>query len=238
MARFEEVEGAREILRRNQRRVARVTARVAPGVSYPQAVRALEEVVAGFEPPPGLRLRLAGEEEERVAALGELLGALAMALLLVFMVLAGKFESLLHPFTVLASVPLALVGVACVMVPLGWPLGVMALLGLILLAGVAVNDAILLVDTAERWRRVEGLEAAPAIARAAGLRWRPILMTTLTTVLALAPLAFGWDEAARLRAPLALTVIGGLLASTVASLFVIPSLYLLLHRLRFRRRVP
>ena len=232
VAHFEEVEGAREILRRNQRRVARVTARIAPGATYPQAVAALEAVAADFDLPPGLQLALAGEEEERSAALGELLGALAMALVLVLMVLAGKFESLLHPFTVLASVPLALVGVAVILVPLGWPLGVMALLGLILLAGVAVNDAILLVDTAERLRGIEGLDAAAAVARAAGIRWRPILMTTLTTVLALTPLAFGWDEAARLRAPLALTVIGGLLASTLASLFVIPSLYLLLHRLR------
>jgi HAE1 family hydrophobic/amphiphilic exporter-1 len=229
--------GAREIFRRDQRRVALVTARVADGHEFPDALAATEEALAEVGIPPGLRIRLAGEEEERLRTFEELELAGVLALLLVFMVLAGTFESLVHPLTVVASVPLALIGVALILVPLGRPIGVLELLGIIVLSGVAVNDAILLVETTRRLRG-SGLERSAALARAAALRLRPILMTTATTVLALIPLAIGAGEAARLRSPLALTVIGGILASTVSCLLVIPCLYLLLDRLRPRKAVP
>ena len=147
------------------------------------------------------------------------------------MVLAGTFESLLHPLTIVASIPISLIGVALVLVPLGRPIGVMEALGLIVLGGVAVNDAILLVGTARRLIR-SGIPRTRALARAAALRLRPILMTTATTVVALIPLALGTGEAARLRSALALTVIGGIVASTLGSLLVIPCVYLLLDRRR------
>jgi len=235
VATFVPAPGAREIFRRDQRRIAQVTARVAPGTEYPEAAAAAERALAGAELRPGLFARLAGEEEERVRTFRELGWAAVLSLLLVIMVLAGTFESLVHPFTVLASVPLALVGVAVVLVPAGRPVGVMAMLGLIVLAGVAVNDAILLVQTA-RGLIGEGVERRAALARAAAIRLRPILMTTATTVLALLPLAVGGGEAAQLRGPLALTVVGGIIASTIGSLLVIPCVYLLLDRLRFWRR--
>jgi HAE1 family hydrophobic/amphiphilic exporter-1 len=147
------------------------------------------------------------------------------------MVLAGSFESLVHPLTVLSAIPLSLIGVAAVLVPVGRPVGVMAFLGLIVLAGIAVNDAILLVATArDLIRRGERLEAA--LARASSIRLRPILMTTATTVLALLPLAVGGGEAAQLRSPMALTIVGGILTSTIGSLLVIPCIYLLFERLR------
>jgi HAE1 family hydrophobic/amphiphilic exporter-1 len=229
--------GAREIFRRDQRRVALVTARVAEGHEFPDALAATEEALAEVGIPPGLRIRLAGEEEERLRTFEELELAGVLALLLVFMVLAATFESLVHPLTVVASVPLALIGVALILVPLGRPIGVLELLGIIVLSGVAVNDAILLVETTRRLRD-SGLERSAALARAAAPRLRPILMTTATTVLALIPLAIGAGEAARLRSPLALTVIGGILASTVCCLLVVPCLYLLLDRLRFRKAGP
>lgn len=231
VARFEPAEGAREIFRRDQRRVAQVTALIRDGYDYPAALAAAESAVADAELPPGLRARLAGEEEERQETVRELAWAGGLALLLVLMVLAGTFESLLHPITVLSSVPLALVGVAAALVPLGRPVGVMAMLGLIVLAGVAVNDAILLAATARRLIE-EGVERRSALAQAAGIRLRPIVMTTLTTVLALVPLAVGVGEAAALRSPMALTIIGGLVASTVGSIVVLPCLYLLVERLR------
>jgi HAE1 family hydrophobic/amphiphilic exporter-1 len=234
VADLEPREGAREIFRRDQKRVARVTARVDPGSEYPQAREAAEEALASLEPVPGLLLRLAGEEEERARTVGELTWAALLAALLVFMVLAGAFESLRQPFAVLASLPLAAVGVAAILVPLGHPIGVMAILGLIVLGGIAVNDAILLAETARRLGR-EGLGRSQALARAAGLRFRPILMTTATTVLALLPLAFGAGEGAALRAPLAMTLVGGLVASTLAALFVIPCLLELLFRGRGSR---
>jgi HAE1 family hydrophobic/amphiphilic exporter-1 len=231
VARFEPAEGAREIYRRNQRRVALVTARIAPSFDYPEALAGARAAVVATELRPGLVARLSGEEEERERTFRELGWAAGLALLLVLMVLAGTFESLLHPLTVLAAVPLSLVGVAAMLLPAGRPVGVMAALGLIVLAGVAVNDAILLV-TAARHLRGEGMALKPALARAAGLRLRPILMTSGTTVLALLPLAFGAGEAAELRAPLALTLIGGVTASTVISLTVTPCLYLVLEKLR------
>ncbi len=235
VATFAPAEGAREIFRRDQRRVARVTAHIADGYEYPQALAAARESLATAEMAPGLWSRLAGEEEERARTFKELSWAGGLALLLVLMVLAGTFESLVHPLTVLASIPLALIGVAAVLVPIGRPIGVMAMLGAIVLAGVAVNDAILLAATARRLI-TGGMERTQALARAAGIRLRPILMTTLTTVLALVPLAVGAGEAAALRGPLAWTVIGGILTSTVGSLLVIPCIYLLLERLRPRAR--
>jgi HAE1 family hydrophobic/amphiphilic exporter-1 len=223
--------GAREIFRRDQRRVARVTARIAPESDFPSAMAAARSALDAIDLPSGLYTRLAGEEEERERTFRELELAGALALLLVFMVLAGTFESLIHPLTVAAAIPLALIGVAAVLVPLGRPVGVMEMLGIIVLSGVAVNDAILLLDTARRLIS-SGVPRRAALARAAGIRLRPILMTTATTVLALLPLALGTGEAARLRSPLALTVIGGIIASTIGSLLVIPCVYLLLDRLR------
>jgi HAE1 family hydrophobic/amphiphilic exporter-1 len=231
LVRFEPAEGAAEIFRRNQHRVARVTARIASDASYPRARAAVETALAGIEVGAGMTLRLSGEEEERKETFSELKWAAMIALLLVFMVLAGTFESLVHPVTVLASVPLALVGVAIVLVPAGRPIGVMSVIGLIVLAGIAVNDAILLVQTA-RHLMAGGMERRPALARAASIRLRPILMTTLTTVLALFPLTVGTGDAAQLRSPLAMTIIGGVLASTVFSLLVVPCIYFLLDHLR------
>ncbi len=229
VARFEPARGAREIFRRDQRRVATVTARPANGVAYPEARDAAAEALAGADIGPGLKVRLVGEEAERIRTFEELKWAGLLAIVLVVMVLAGSFESLRHPITVLFAIPLSLIGVAAVLIPLGHPLGVMSVLGLIVLAGISVNDAILLVDAARRLHG-DGVDLKAALAQAAAQRLRPIVMTTLTTVLALMPLAVGVGESAALRVPLALTLIGGLTASTLASLFVIPCLYLVVER--------
>jgi hydrophobic/amphiphilic exporter-1 (mainly G- bacteria), HAE1 family len=236
VARLVEAEGAREIFRRDQRRTVEVTARITDGVDTPRAVAAVTEALDDAALPPGLRARLRGEEEERARTFGELQLAGVLAVVLVFMVLAGTFESLLHPFTVLAAIPLALIGVAIALVPMGQPIGVMAMLGLIVLAGIAVNDAVLLLATA-RQLMAEGIDRVEALARAAGIRLRPIIMTTLTTVLALAPLAVGAGEGSEIRGPMAMTIIGGLIASTVGSVLVLPALYLVLDRMRPHRRL-
>ncbi|RMF72269.1 MAG: efflux RND transporter permease subunit [Acidobacteria bacterium] len=237
VSRFEIVEGVREIRRRDQRRVARVTARVAADATYPAARAAALAALARAPIPPGVRGTLAGEEEERAETVRQLGFALALAVVLVFMVLAASFESLVHPLTVLTALPLGLPGVALALAPGARPLGVMALLGLVMLAGIAVNDAILLVATARDMQRA-GTPRRRALARAAAIRLRPILMTTATTVFALVPLAFGGGEGAELRAPLALTVIGGLVASTIGSLLVVPCVYELLDRLGRGGRTP
>jgi HAE1 family hydrophobic/amphiphilic exporter-1 len=236
IAELTEVEGAREIFRRDQRRIAQVTARISPDVGAPEARAAALAALAATALPPGLSAELAGEELTRAETMRELAWAGGLALLLVFMVLAGTFESLLHPVTILSAIPLSLIGVAAILVPIGSPIGVMAMLGFIVLAGVAVNDAILLAQTGRRLIE-EGMDRRRALARAASLRLRPIVMTSATTVLALAPLALGGGEAAALRTPMALTVIGGLTASTLGSLLVIPCLYLVLDRMRWRSPV-
>ena len=230
VAAFVDEEGAREVFRRDQRRTAEVTAHLADGVNQAEAVAAVAAALDDAPLPPGVRARQRGQEEERARTFGELQLAGALALVLVLMVLAGTFESLLQPITVLAAIPLALVGVAVALVPGGEPIGIMAMLGFIVLAGVAVNDAVLLIATA-RQLMAEGRSRIDALAAAAGIRLRPIAMTTLTTALALLPLVFGGDEGAQLRAPMALTIIGGIAASTLGSLLVLPCLYLLLDRL-------
>ena len=231
VASFSEAEGAREIFRRDQRRTAQVSAYIAEGADAPSAIAAVVAALDDAPLPPGLRAALRGEEEERVRTFGELRLAGILALILVLMVLAGTFESLLHPVTVLAAIPLGLVGVAIALVPTGEPIGMMAMMGLIVLAGVAVNDAVLLIATARQLME-SGLERVEALVQAAGTRLRPIVMTTLTTVLALLPLVFGTGEGAELRGPMAVTIIAGILASTVGSLLVLPCLYLVLDKIR------
>ena len=234
VVRFTEEEGAREIFRRDQRRTAQITAQITDGFEQPLAILAVQKAIADMDLPPGLFAELRGDEEERERTFGELRLAAVLALVLVLMVLAGSFESLLHPLTVLAAIPLSLIGVAMVLVPMGEPIGVMAMLGLIVLAGVAVNDAVLLLATARQLMQ-SGVERAEALVQAAGIRLRPIIMTTLTTAFVLLPLIFGTDESAALRAPMALTIVGGIVASTIGSLIVLPSLYLVLDRIRFTR---
>ncbi len=235
VATFTEVAGAREIFRRDQRRTAEVTAQIAEGVSKPQAVAAVEAGLDDLPLPPGTRSALRGEEEQRARAFAELQLAGVLALVLVFMVLAGTFESLVHPVTVLSAIPLALIGVAGALVWTGEPIGVMAMLGLIVLAGIAVNDAVLLITTA-RQQMAAGSDRIRALAAAAGIRLRPIAMTTLTTALALVPLVLAGGEGASLRAPMALTIIGGIVASTIGSLLVLPCVYLLVDSAAGRLR--
>jgi HAE1 family hydrophobic/amphiphilic exporter-1 len=140
------------------------------------------------------------------------------------MVLASQFESLLHPFTILLTIPLAVVGSILIFYILGRSLNIMALIGIIMLAGIAVNNSILLVDRIIQIR-ADGVSRLEAIMQAGQQRIRPILMTSLTTILALLPLTLGLGESASLRAPMALAVIGGLTTSTLMSLVVIPCVY-------------
>ena len=230
VARFKEIEGAREIFRRDQRRTAQITAQVAEGHELPQTMTEVQAVLDESVLPGGVQVKIRGEEVERARTFGELQLAGILAIALVFMVLAGTFESILQPITVLAAIPLAIIGVAVAIVPLASPIGVMTMLGLIVLAGVAVNDAVLLISTV-RQLIAEGVERIEALKRAVGIRLRPITMTTLTTALALAPLLFGGGEGAVLRQPMALTIIGGIVTSTIGSLLVLPCLYLLLDNL-------
>jgi HAE1 family hydrophobic/amphiphilic exporter-1 len=157
---------------------------------------------------------------------------LAMAVFLVYLVMASQFESLLHPFVILFTIPLALVGAVLALFLTGTTINVVVFIGLIMLAGIVVNNAIVLVDLINQLR-AEGAKRTDAIIEAGRARLRPILMTTLTTTLGLLPMALGFGEGAEVRAPMAVTVIGGLLVSTFLTLLVIPVVYSLIDRKRW-----
>jgi HAE1 family hydrophobic/amphiphilic exporter-1 len=150
--------------------------------------------------------------------------ALLLSLILVYMVLAAQFESIIQPFIIMLTIPLAGVGTVLIFIISGRPLNMMALIGIIMLGGIAVNNAIILIDRINQLREA-GVNKKEAIILAGSQRIRPILMTSLTTILALLPLTIGIGESASLRAPMAMAVIGGLFSSTLLTLVVIPCVY-------------
>jgi HAE1 family hydrophobic/amphiphilic exporter-1 len=178
--------------------------------------------------PVGYRLSIAGNFEEQQKAFAELIISLLLAVLLVYMVLACQYESLRDPLVVLVSVPVAAVGVLLTLFLTGTTLNLQSYIGCIMLGGIVVNNAILLVDQAGQLVRA-GLSVHEAVAEAGRRRLRPILMTSLTTILALLPLAFGIGEGADAQAPLARAVVGGLAGSTLITLALIPAVYTLFH---------
>ena len=153
--------------------------------------------------------------------------ALIMAVFLVYLVMASQFESLIHPFVILFTIPLALVGAVLALYMSGTTINVVVFIGVIMLAGIVVNNAIVLIDLINQLR-AQGTPRREAIMEAGRARLRPIMMTTLTTVLGLLPMAIGVGEGAEVRAPMALTVIGGLIVSTLLTLVLIPVVYSLM----------
>ena len=228
------VKGPREILREGQRRMGRITGYLSEGAVLSEAIGQVNGAIADMTFPYGYRAEIGGEERERAESFESLKFALLLSVVLVYMVMASLFESYLHPFTVMLSVPLAGIGVVAAFWILGQPLSVMAFIGIIMLGGIAVNDAIVLVDRINRLRQ-ELPDVRSAVLQAAQDRLRPILMTSATTVLALLPMAIGVGEGAELRAPMAIAVIGGLITSTLMTLVLIPVVYETIDRLRRRR---
>jgi HAE1 family hydrophobic/amphiphilic exporter-1 len=159
--------------------------------------------------------------------------ALLLSIILVYMVLASQFENLLHPFTILLTIPFAVVGAIAVFYIQGKALNIMAVIGIIMLVGIAVNDSIILVDAINQFRKA-GMKLKESIVAAGQRRIRPIIMTSLTTILALLPLTFGFGESSSLRSPMAWAVIGGLVTSTLLTLVVIPCIYMALSQLELR----
>jgi HAE1 family hydrophobic/amphiphilic exporter-1 len=221
-------EGPAEIRRSNQERMVLVRANLAYG-DLGSGVAEAETLLAGVQLPYGLSMNITGQNEEMEASFRSLMFALGLAVFLVYLVMASQFESLLHPFVILFSIPLAAIGVALALWLTDTRLSVIVFIGLIMLAGIVVNNAIVLVDLINQLRE-RGLDRLNAIREAASLRLRPIMMTTLTTVLGLFPMALGLGEGSEMRTPMAVTVIGGLLTSTFLTLVVVPVMYSLLDR--------
>ena len=218
----------KEIFRRNQSRIGKVMANMEADKSLDKVAQEIRQATADIDLPPNYSITVTGEEEKRQEALRSLLFALILSIVLVYMVLASQFESLLHPFTILLTIPLALVGAILLFFITGSTINIMGVIGIIMLAGIAVNNSIILVDRINQLK--ENMPLADAIVEAGQQRIRPILMTTLTTIIALLPLTFGFGEGASLRSPMAIAVIGGLVTSTLMSLMVIPCVYYVLDR--------
>lgn len=227
-------EAPRTIQHIDRQRVVIVKAQL-DGLDLGSARRAAEEIIGAMDLPAGYEVRLAGIHATLDESLGELWVALGLSVLFVYMVMAAQFESLRSPLIVMITVPLAGVGAFLALWLSGQQLNVPAFMGLITLVGVAVNNGIVLVDTINRLRR-DGIAVDEAILTAARIRLRPILMTALTTILGLIPLAFSWGEGSEIQVPLAMSTMGGLITSTLLTLFLVPALYRLFagHVLRSR----
>ena len=220
----------REVIRNNQKRVARLSAMVSDARPFDHFINDLEQAIDQLEVNPTSNIEVLGEEQKRKDAFGSLQFALILSIVLVYMVMASQFESLLHPFTILLTIPLAGVGAVWAFLMLGHTFNIMAYIGIVMLAGIAVNDSIILVDAINQFKR-SGQGLKDAIISAAQQRVRPILMTSLTTILALLPLTFGFGDSAALRSPMAIAVIGGLVTSTLLTLVVIPCVYYVFDQL-------
>jgi HAE1 family hydrophobic/amphiphilic exporter-1 len=217
-------QGPAEIHRLQQQRAAVVSANLA-GRGLAAAVRDVRAKLAKDPPPQGIAAEMAGQQAEMATSFNSLRFALLLAVFLVYLVMAATFESFVHPLVVLFTIPLAIVGVVVGLLVTGTDISVMVLIGVILLIGVVVNNAIVLIDCVNRLRRA-GVDKLEAVVRAGHIRLRPILMSTLTAVLGLIPMAISWGEGSELRAPLAITVFWGLSVATLLTLVVLPAAYL------------
>jgi HAE1 family hydrophobic/amphiphilic exporter-1 len=227
----ESARGPLVIDRKDQERIATVSANIS-GRDMGSVAADVRELLASIPRPIGYDFTITGSYEDQQEAFRELLVSLALAILLVYMVLASQYESLRDPLVVMMSVPTAAIGVVLVLFLTRTTLNVQSYIGCIMLGGIVVNNAILLVDQAGRLRRERGMATNDALLEAGRRRLRPILMTSLTTMLGLLPLAIGVGEGAEAQAPLARAVVGGLAFSTLVSLVLVPAVYSLAHPTR------
>jgi HAE1 family hydrophobic/amphiphilic exporter-1 len=215
--------GPNEIRRVDQDRSAIISANISD-INLAGAVQEIYNVVEAYPLPPGFTYELSGQNKEMKTSLGSLTMAMALAVFLVYIVMASQFESFLHPFLILFTIPMALIGVFLTLYVLSIPIGITVYIGMITLVGIVVNNAIILIDYINTLRK-RGMEKLEAIKQAGAVRLRPILITTLTTVLGLLPMALGMGEGAEIRVPMAVSIIAGLLSATFLTLILIPVVY-------------
>ncbi len=215
--------GPNEIRRVNQDRSAIISANIS-GISLTEAAKRIYSEVEGYPMPPDFTFELTGQNEEMKTSSSSMTLAMALAIFLVYIVMASQFESFLHPFLILFTIPMALIGVFLTLFVLKIPIGVTVYIGMITLVGIVVNNAIVLIDYINTLRR-RGIEKIEAIKQAGNVRLRPILITTSTTVLGLLPMAIGLGEGTEIRTPMAISIIAGLLSATFLTLILIPLVY-------------
>ncbi|NLY24339.1 MAG: efflux RND transporter permease subunit [Bacteroidales bacterium] len=220
----------KEIFRRNQSRLNKIVSDMEAYKSLDKVAREIRAAVADIDLSTNYSITVTGEEERRRESMDSLLFALLLSVVLVYMVLASQFESLLHPFTILLTTPFGLVGAIMFFLITGTPLNIMGAMGIIMLAGIAINNSILLVGRINQLKRLMPL--TDAIVQAGQQRIRPIIMTSLTTILVLLPMTFNFGEGVAMRSSMAVAVIGGLVTSTLMSLVVIPCVYYLFEQMK------
>jgi HAE1 family hydrophobic/amphiphilic exporter-1 len=218
----------REVVRRDQRRQITLSGDV-KGRSLSRIWQDVEREIAAVDKPPGVGFVQGGEQQEITRSFRDLGWALLLSALLVYMILAAQFESFLDPLIITAVLPIGVLGATLSLLVSGLSVNVISLIGLVALLGISVNDAIVKVSTIRRLR-VGGLPGREAILEASRLRFRPIVMTTLTTVLGMVPMAIGIGSGEQIQRPLAVTILGGLSLATLLTLFLTPTLYEILHR--------
>jgi len=233
LARIEKSISPKQLFRRNQNRIGKVMADIDRSTPFDQVIEKVREKLDAITFPQEYQIEIVGEEQKRQEAMSSLSFALILSIVLVYMVMASQFESLIHPFTILLTIPLAGVGAIWAFLILGKSLSIMAYIGIIMLAGIAVNDSIILVDAINKFKE-QGFSLRDSIIYAGENRIRPIIMTSLTTILALLPLTFGFGESAALRSPMAIAVIAGLVTSTLLTLVVIPCVYYVFEKIKVK----
>ena len=229
--------GPSQIQHIDGQRVTYLSATLASDVALGDGVERIRESLSELALPEGFSIVFSGAYREQQESRRDFTMAVVMALVLVYMVMAGQFERFLDPLIVMASVPVALVGVVPALLLTGSTVNMQSIMGMVMLVGIVVNNAIVLVDYLNLMRRERGMEIRPAAVHAGRLRLRPILMTTMTTVLGLFPLALGWGTGAEMQSALARVVIGGLIASTLITLVLIPALYISANEVLERAKV-
>ncbi|NBC04408.1 MAG: MMPL family transporter [Bacteroidetes bacterium] len=225
-------EGPVSINRINGQRVTYITANLESGTPLGEAVQKIQGELSDLTLPAGFSVVYSGEYEEQQKAQQDFLISIIMAFILIYMVMAAQFERFLDPLIVMFAVPVAIVGVIPTMLLTGTTFNMQSIMGIIMLVGIVVNNAIVLVDYINLMRRDKNLGVLEAVIESGRLRLRPILMTTLTTILGLLPLSFGWGAGGEIQASLARVVIGGLTASTLITLILIPVVYISANRVK------
>lgn len=233
---WERGRGPLGISRVDGQRVTYVNASLESGVALGDAIERIRAALSDLEMAPGTSLLFGGEYQEQQEAKRDFTIAIIMAIVLVYMLMAAQFERLVDPLIVMLSVPVALIGVVPALLLTGTTLNMQSVMGLVMLVGIVVNNAIVLVDAINLLRRERHMQTADAVIEAGRLRLRPILMTTSTTVLGLLPLALGIGVGAEIQAAFARVVIGGLVASTLVTLILIPTTYISVTALMGRGR--
>ena len=228
--------GPSGISRINSQRVTYISANLESGVALGDAVDRIRSDLSGMSMPEGFSITYGGEYREQQEAAADFRMAIIVAIILIYMVLAGQFERFFDPLIVMLSIPLTVIGIVPTLMLTSTTINMQSLMGIVMLMGIVVNNAIVLVDYINLLRRERNMGIKEAIVEGGRLRLRPILMTTITTILGLLPLSFAWGTGAEIQAALARVVIGGLVASTFITLVIIPTFYLTVYQLLERVR--